>query len=550
MINTLCRKMTDIINLSVETVWFFRQQYFYKGYGKLKILISTLSESLQDIVNLAGDEYLESMGVAMLLDAQQKGDEILIADVLEGQLLPCLEQLVQELEQKLPIDDMDFYAININAMKARGWDKLIDIIDHAAKLADCDYIPEYTASGSITIRIVENGLDYYISGNNNPYRDALYFAKGNIEPDRYRYAVLGAGLFFETQALLSQRPDAEVIVVEEDAFLLKLALTYRDMVELLSDSRLTVVCSQYGKFIKETNLCERSIWLRKPALKHMGNHEQRMTLERFFVKSMTIKEQAYVLEKEFRQNTGADRLVKCVDECRDRFAGKTAYLVAGGPSLNPSLDLLKNREEDSIIVCVGTSAGVLQKAGIIPDFIMITDASNDIYLQLKDKVDHRRSTLLYMISANAKAVGYFMGRKYAAFQEGFDMAEDYAREHDYTLVSTGGSVSTTALDICIRMGCKKIVCLGLDLAYTGNRTHAEGTMSNTRTFETTDMPMAKSVSGEMIHTSLNLSCYQNWIERRIEVEKDIEFVNISDGAYIQGMKNVQVEDMRDMILFR
>ena len=194
--------------------------------------------------------------------------------------------------------------------------------------------------------------------------------------------------------------------------------------------------------------------------------------------------------------------------------------------------------------------GVLQKAGIIPDFIMITDASNDIYLQLKDKVDHRRSTLLYMISANAKAVGYFMGRKYAAFQEGVDMAEDYAREHGYTLVSTGGSVSTTALDICIRMGCKKIVCLGLDLAYTGNKTHAEGTMSNTRTFETTDMPMAKSVSGEMIPTSLNLSCYQSWIERRIEVEKDIEFVNISDGAYIQGMKNVQVEDMRNMIPFR
>ena len=120
------------------------------------------------------------------------------------------------------------------------------------------------------------------------------------------------------------------------------------------------------------------------------------------------------------------------------------------------------------------------------------------------------------------------------------MAEDYAREHGFILVNTGGSVSTTALDVCICMGCRKVICLGLDLAYTGNRTHAEGTLSDGEVSKAQDLPMVKSVSGEMIPTSLNLSCYHKWIENRIADEYDIEFVNISNGAYIKGMKNVSI----------
>ena len=167
-----------------------------------------------------------------------------------------------------------------------------------------------------------------------------------------------------------------------------------------------------------------------------------------------------------------------------------------------------------------------------------------MYHQLNGNVDYEKTSLLYMISANAKAVASFAGKKYAIFQKGFNMAEDYAREHGFRLVNTGGSVSTTALDVCIGLGCRKVICLGLDLAYTGNRTHAEGTLSDDEISETQDMPMVKSVSGDMIPTSLNLSCYHKWIEHRIADERRVEFVNVSDGAYIEGMKNVGTEAVR------
>ena len=93
--------------------------------------------------------------------------------------------------------------------------------------------------------------------------------QGNIEPDKYKYVILGAGMLFEAQALLTQRPDAELVVVEEDAFLLKLALTYQNLSELLSDDRISIECCGYDSFIAEMGLEDKCILIRKPAMRHI-----------------------------------------------------------------------------------------------------------------------------------------------------------------------------------------------------------------------------------------------------------------------------------------
>ena len=533
----------NLINSAAETVWFFRQQYFFRGQGQLKKLILDLQQILQEIVDVAGTEFLNQMGIAELLDAQEKGDEILIADVIEGQLLPSLECLIQNLQQDQPIEHIDYLSSNLQVLRDKGENQLAKMIEKASARQGTSYAPEYTASGQVTVRLVEDGKDYYVSGNNNPYRDALYFVQGNMEPDKYQYVIIGTGLFFEVEALLKQRPDVEIVVVEEDAYLLKMALKYRELSAILSDDRITIECCEYVRYIEKTDVDNQGILIRKPAMKHMENLDCRMILKRFFVKAMTIKEQAYVLEKEFRQNIKLAEKIKSIDECKEKFVGRTVYLVAGGPSLNGTIEMLKRREKDSVILCVGTSASVLKKEEIAPDFVIITDVAEGIFHQINNNVDPEKTALLYMISANAKAVASFSGQKYAIFQKGFDLAEDYAGKHNYMLVSTGGSVSTTALDICIRFGCKKVICLGLDLAYTDNKTHAAGTHRCSDISKELDMPMVKNVDGKMIPTSLNLSCYQKWIENRISDEEKVEFVNISNGAYIDGMRNLKPIDV-------
>lgn len=535
------QNVVKIINSAEETVWLLRQQFFFRGLRKLNETIGLLQQELDNIVCVVGEEFLGQLGIAALIEAQEMDDEILVTDILEGQVIPCLESIVQSVQQQESIDQIDFLEGNLNVLRKRGNVSVVEQVEKSCGRQGCTYIPEYTASGQITIRLVEGKRQYYVSGNNNPYRDAMRFVQGNLDVNKYQYVILGAGMLYEAEVLLQQRPDGEIVVVEEDPYLLRLILTYRDLSPILCDTRLTLACCEFEDYIAKANEENQCILIKKPSLKHMQKAECRMVLERFFVKSMTVKEQAYVLEKEFRQNMRLEN-IRSIDECRDRFRGRKVYLVAGGPSLDETIDVLCNREDESILLCVGTSAAKLKREGIVPDFVIITDVADGIREQIYQNVDPLNTDLLYMISANAKAVSSFEGAKYAIFQKGFDMAEEYAKEHGFMLVDTGGSVTTTAMDICIQFGCDKVVCLGLDFAYTNNMTHASGTRGHREVSRDEKMLMVESVSGDMIPTTLNLSCYHKWIENRIYNETRISFVNISDGAYIHGMENVSTKD--------
>ena len=70
-LSIICSKTVKILNLSVETVWYFRQQYFFRGSQKLNELVGLIQEIIQYIVDLAGEETLANMGLAMLMDAQE-----------------------------------------------------------------------------------------------------------------------------------------------------------------------------------------------------------------------------------------------------------------------------------------------------------------------------------------------------------------------------------------------------------------------------------------------------------------------------------------------
>ena len=147
-----------------------------------------------------------------------------------------------------------------------------------------------------------------------------------------------------------------------------------------------------------------------------------------------------------------------ITDLEDIFMGRTLYLVAGGPSLDNSIGVLRDVGEDGIILTVGTSAGKLLKSGICPDFVLISDASPGLYKQLAYEFDYERTSLIYLATASHRAVKLFSGRKYVAFQQGFLISEQYAAKYGAMLFEVGGSVSTLALDIGIQMGCSRIIC--------------------------------------------------------------------------------------------
>ena len=96
------------------------------------------------------------------------------------------------------------------------------------------------------------------------------------------------------------------------------------------------------------------------------------------------------------------------------------------------------------------------------------------------------------------------------------------------------NVSPFAIEVAVKMGAKSIELIGVDLAYPGEKTHAEGTMDNSGV-NTNGMVKIKDVKGKEVYTSeVFVDCIEE-IEELINENKNVRFYNKSKiGAYIKG----------------
>lgn len=530
----------ELIHVTTTIIYYYRKQFYYQASTLLTELTSIITSHFEKLTKVLGEETVMCLGIEQLLNAQTVQDEILIADILEAQMLPLLEQAIQELEINMPIDTIDYLEDNYKALERTD---NFDLAQLMRQQAEIEGTVEYTASGDVTMKTVTDGVEYYVCGNNNPYKDALEFAESNIHEDKYRYVLLGSELLYDAEAFLKLRSDIELTIVEEDLDVLYCALRYRDVKDIILDERVHIIYAPYMDAIQNMDESRENIIIKKTAIRRMHNPVEKKRMERLLLKTMTCKEQAGYMERNFRVNIKGE--IHSIDELRTEMVDKTIYLVAGGPSLNKTVSILKHKKDGEVIICVGTVLERLLQEKIVPDFVIITDPQETMCRQLECAEKSLNTKLLYMCSANEKAVRHFSGKKYIIFQKGFDQAEEYALRNGCTLFSTGGSVSTTALDIALGMGVSQIVCLGLDLAYTGSRSHASGTLGVRTIAQQQNMPMIQGVADEAIPTADNLMTYHHWIEERIRTVKGVALINISDGAFIKGMKNISTKDAMD-----
>lgn len=180
----------------------------------------------------------------------------------------------------------------------------------------------------------------------------------------------------------------------------------------------------------------------------------------------------------------------------------------------------------------------LLAADIQPDYIVMTDGMAKTQWQIRG-IEECGVPLVYLCTAARSVVEAYKGKRYIAFQEGFPLAEEYAAKNSYSLYQSGGSVSTFALDMLLRFECRQIICIGLDLGYLGEKTHAAGLGSKVADIK--NMRKVEGITSEYIYTSKTLDIYRRWIEKRIAEVKGTELLNASMGARIQGMKEVEIE---------
>ena len=217
-----------------------------------------------------------------------------------------------------------------------------------------------------------------------------------------------------------------------------------------------------------------------------------------------------------------------------------AFIVSAGPSLSKNIKELKRAKNKSFIIAVDTAIKPLLGEGIEPDMFATLDGIKP--LELVDINQAKEIPLLTVVRAAHYILDYHKGKKFF-YDEGYEYITKIFKMNGKTIEGfpTGGSVATLAFSLVCHLGFRKVVFVGQDLAYTDNKSHADGTFQTVMQEENTEKFMKVPGNYEKeVPTIKNLDDYRKWFEEYIEwweAGHEVEFINATEGgAKIKGTK--------------
>lgn len=195
--------------------------------------------------------------------------------------------------------------------------------------------------------------------------------------------------------------------------------------------------------------------------------DQALIARRFSVIA-SLSTQRYMLTQ-FRNM--ADNLFPA-SQLRNLYRGRTAVLLAGGPSLDQSLEWLQIHRNQVVVLAVSRIMNRLNDSGIVADYIFTVDPTSmsmDVSLGCFEVPP--QSTLIYSYHTYPLIVSQFPG---PSFYLG-PLLPWKSRLNTDNLPSVGPTVTNTALFTAQAMGFTTVILAGVDLCFSAEGyCHAEG----------------------------------------------------------------------------
>ena len=519
----------------------FRKQSFFTGSCIMRNLISALDVLTEKLEILHETDFISILQA--ILQAQENRDYILLSDILECDLLPCLQNIQIKMQGEETQKAPDYWEKNMTELQEHAeneYQELYKTLSSASISSSDRYKQMFAINGQPTVKVKCQNKEILIHSSVNPEYQSQVWAEDVLKEIGREYVIYGMGLGYHIQALLKADDVCKVIVLENSIELLTEAFRDLDWVNYIKQKRVRIFYNSNAiKLMEKFSawISGREFCIYYPSLCITEEESVRERLEDFFVSVNSMREQAHLLEENFYKINRME-----LPECsilKSCFKKRTIAIVGGGPSLDEQIDDMKKYREQMKIWSVGTAARKLINEGIIPDLIVIEDAQENMYKQVCN-LPTEHIPLLLLSTASAQILDYYKGQSYVAYQKGYDLAEKRAQELGVQTYQTGGSVTTLALDVALRFGADQIILIGVDLAYTDNRSHASGMGYEIK--EGKEYRMVTSTDGRQIKTSRNLDIYRKWIEHRI-VEENIPILNTGRGAQIAGTQTVVIQEL-------
>ncbi|WP_332650957.1 motility associated factor glycosyltransferase family protein [Lysinibacillus sp. 54212] len=366
------------------------------------------------------------------------------------------------------------------------------------------------------------------------------FIESEFDNNAKGYLLIGLGLGYHLHSLAKivygRKPilvyaldKKEIELYKSEPFQMELP----DSVIITTDIEKITVHTDYQIIIPH-------VWLQVMEKKH-ALYSLLMDIK---VKQMSYKRFSPVMEKNFQENIQQHFLT--LRNFKDSLnKKKVSCLISSGPSLNFTKAWLKAAKGKAYLLCVGSALKVLLKEGIVPDGVIISDCQPIIFEQLKNT--GFTGDLFFLSTADFNTVKSHVGNKYILLQEGYDLAEQYAKKISYPLIETGGSVATTGFSLLEYLEFETVILFGQDLGLTGNQTHANNSTSGREILKEEELVEIESNDGESIKTLPNLNSYLRWFNYKCKISECYVYNTAKQGAKIEGVPLISEKQFYKLI---
>ncbi|EJD9105154.1 motility associated factor glycosyltransferase family protein [Campylobacter jejuni] len=163
---------------------------------------------------------------------------------------------------------------------------------------------------------------------------------------------------------------------------------------------------------------------------------------------------------------------RILSERKNKF--DNAIVVSAGPSLAKQLSLLKAYQDKAVIFCADGALSMLEKEGIIPDYVTNLDFT-DLAMKFFQNKENSKQSIIALECAthpnvvrSLKAENCMIVLRNKALYQRFNL-------NDFGYIDTGTHVSHFSYTLALALGFKNIIMIGQDLAFDeeGN-SHSKG----------------------------------------------------------------------------
>ena len=219
----------------------FRKQSFFTGSCIMRNLISALDVLTEKLEILHETDFISILQA--ILQAQENRDYILLSDILECDLLPCLQNIQIKMQGEETQKAPDYWEKNMTELQEHAEDEYQELYKtlSSAPISSSDrYKQMFAINGQPTVKVKCQNKEILIHSSVNPEYQSQVWAEDVLKEIGREYVIYGMGLGYHIQALLKADDVCKVIVLENSIELLTEAFRDLDWVNYIKQKRVRI----------------------------------------------------------------------------------------------------------------------------------------------------------------------------------------------------------------------------------------------------------------------------------------------------------------------